>query len=220
MIKGVIFDFDGTLFDSMEIWSHIAYDYLTIKGIDDPHITEIVANMSMFNALSYIKNHYHIVDDISVMNQDVKNLLYDYYANEVKPKQGVIEFLKYLSFHHIQMIILSASSRKLIDVALSHYHMEKYFDDVLCCDELQLDKNNPQIFLLAIEKMKLLKEDVLVVEDAYHAIETAKSIGLNVLGIYDQSEKRNIKPLVDFYIHDYQELEEYINEKSINDCWN
>ncbi|MEG0453317.1 MAG: HAD family phosphatase [Coprobacillus sp.] len=220
MIKGIIFDFDGTLFDSMEIWNHIAYDYLCMKGIDDPHVNENVANMSMHSALSYIKNYYHITDDISVMKQEAQNLLYNYYAHEIKPKKGAIDFLEYLSSNHIQTVILSASSRQLIEVALSHYQMEKYFDEILCCDELKLDKNNAQIFLLAIEKMKLSKQDVLIVEDAYHAIETAKSMGLNVLGIYDESEKRNIKPLVDFYIHDYQELEDYINEKSINNCRN
>lgn len=219
MIKGVIFDFDGTLFDSMEIWNHIASDYLLTKGIEDYNITKVVANMSMNVALIYIKNQYHINDGLSIMNKDVQKLLYHYYANEVKPKNGVIHFLEYLSLQKVRMFILSASHRKLIEAALNHYHIKDYFEGIMCCDELGLDKKDAHIFISVLKNIELSKEELLIVEDAYHAIETAKSIGLKVIGIYDQSEKQDIKSLVDFYIQDYQELEDYINEKGINNSW-
>jgi len=87
------------------------------------------------------------------------------------------------------------------------------FDLVVSCDELGTDKNSSRIFDYCVENMKLGKRDVLIVEDAYHAINTAKKAGYDVAGVYDlafSAYENEIKETSDYYFESLNEMEQIL----------
>lgn len=61
MIKGVIFDVDGTLLDSMEIWEDVGVRYLNSIGIEaEPDLGTVLFTMSIQEGAAYVKEHYHL----------------------------------------------------------------------------------------------------------------------------------------------------------------
>ena len=101
-IKGVIFDLDGTLLDSMHIWSDIGLLFLKNKGIEAPDgIEDEFVKMSMVQAAEYyIKNIDPTATVIDIVNE-VNSLVQGFYFNEVIKKDGVEDFLKFLKQQNV-----------------------------------------------------------------------------------------------------------------------
>ena len=60
-LKGAIFDFDGTLFDSMSIWQMAGSDYIRSIGFEaEENFNEIISSMSLSQSANYIKNKYKL----------------------------------------------------------------------------------------------------------------------------------------------------------------
>ena len=61
MIKGAIFDVDGTLLDSMEIWEDVAIRYLKSIGVEaEPDLPEVMFTKSLPEGAAYVKEHYRL----------------------------------------------------------------------------------------------------------------------------------------------------------------
>ena len=72
MIKGVIFDVDGTLLDSMEIWEDVGVRYLNSIGIEaEPDLGTVLFTMSIQEGAAYVKEHYHLSQEPEEIVQGV-----------------------------------------------------------------------------------------------------------------------------------------------------
>lgn len=95
----------------------------------------------------------------------------------------------------------------------------KYFDEIFTTTEVGKGKASPDIFLKAMEKMGTTTADAWLFEDAAYSMRTAKGMGLNTVGIYDESSAGNqeqVKELADIYITDwsgYKDVMRKIEEK-------
>ena len=80
MIKGAIFDVDGTLLDSMGIWKDVGVRYLNSIGIEaEPDLGNILFTMSIQEGVQYVKEHYHLSQEIEEIEQNVLDIISDYY---------------------------------------------------------------------------------------------------------------------------------------------
>lgn len=84
------------------------------------------------------------------------------------------------------MVIASASSRNMIEAALRHTDIDRFFEKVLTCAELGVGKDQPDIYLLAQKHLGLPRKDIWVFEDSHVALETARKAGFPTQGIYDR----------------------------------
>ena len=124
-------------------------------------------------------------------------------------KEGVLEFLEHSKKCGKKLCIVSATAGKLIELTLKANGVYDMFEFYLSCPDLKMYKNKPDIYYLAIEKMGLSSEDVLVFEDAHHAVLTAKSGNLKVVAVYDecaQKFEQIIKDNADIYVNSMSEL--------------
>ena len=82
MIKGVIFDVDGTLLDSMEIWEDVGVRYLNSIGIEaEPDLGTVLFTMSIQEGAAYVKEHYHLSQEPEEIVQGVLDIISNYYKN-------------------------------------------------------------------------------------------------------------------------------------------
>ena len=208
-IKGAIFDFDGTLFDSMPIWYNAGKEYLKMKGIsrdDDVYIK--IKTLSLKESAEYFCRHYGISGGIESIMKEINSLVEEYYFNNILPKAYVPEFLTKLKKDNVKMCIATATDKYLVEAALKRCGLEQFFLKIFSCSEVGFGKEQPVIYNKALEFLALDKADVMVFEDAFHAARTAKNAGFKVCGVFDETENEadGLKSISDKYIKTFSEL--------------
>lgn len=213
-ITGAIFDFDGTLFDSMFIWRNAGAGYLEhigLKDKDDP--SPLFVDLTLREAAKLMREKY----GLSTTNEEIVRDVYRYikmrYLAEAKPKNDILPFLDKLKAAGIPLCIATATDKDPVSAALEKYGMLGYFGEIFTADSVGSGKTKPKIFRDALAFLGTEKETTWVFEDALYAARTAKADGFHVVGIYDESEpgKDELASLADVYIHEYRELDSYFD---------
>lgn len=186
MIRGAIFDLDGTLLDSMPIWEDAAERFLNSLGIEaEPGLRQILYPMSMTEGGEYLKSRYRLELSVDEIVAGVSHVIEDFYAHQVQLKEGVGQFLKGLRQAGVRMVIATSNDRQVFEGALKRLGVFDCFDQIFTCSEIGVGKSKPDIFLVAAEFMGTLPEETWVFEDALYAIQTAKNAGFRTAGVYD-----------------------------------
>ncbi len=209
-ITAAIFDLDGTLLDSMYIWSEIGLKFLENEGVTPPPgASEEFVKLSLVQAAEfYIKNyapHKTVMDIINSINA----LVEDFYFKQVVLKDGVLEFLEYLKSRNVKMCIATATDKYMVEKALERNGIRDYFSEIFTCTSVGAGKDTPVIYDKALEHLGTNKETTFVFEDALYAIETANKADYKIVGIYDVSEAaapEKVRALCNVYINDYSEI--------------
>ena len=211
-IKCAIFDFDGTLFDSMFIWESVGEIYLRSIGKEPkPSLREDVRALSLYQSACYFRKEYDLPLSEEQIMSGINKTIEHFYINEVMPKPYVTKFLEKMKQKGIPMCIATASDRYQIEAALSRCGMSHYFDAIFTCSEVGYGKDEPVIFRKAMEYFNSDRSSSIIFEDALHAIKTAKNDGFTVVSVFDNSEKRQdeIRALSDCYIRDFKHTEDF-----------
>lgn len=212
MIQGAIFDFDGTLFDSMFIWSTIGSDYLRSIGYEPQEdLNTAFKSMSLYQAACHYQSEYGVTLSVNEITDGVNHMIEHYYREAVQPKNGVEQLLRKLKDLGVKMCIATATDRHLIDAALERTGLNRYFCDIITCSSVGHGKDEPEIYRKALNVIGTEKKNTLVFEDAVYAVRTAFNDGFRVVGIYDKSEEHQaeVKALSSIYISDFLELESF-----------
>ena len=203
MIKGAIFDVDGTLLDSMQMWIHFGEFYLSSKGIEvGPDFDEKIKYFSLREVAEEISDNYPLGMTADEVEEDCERVTQNFYFEEVALKKGVRELLETLHNCGVQMYIATATYESLIRPALERLGIMKYFKGIVTCSDVGCGKDKPDVFAYALEQIKTPLSDTWVFEDALHAVKTAKAYGFKVFGVYDLTEDENkekIKSICDVY---------------------
>ncbi len=217
MIKYAVFDVDGTLIDSMDMWIHFGENYLRTKGINVGHeVDEYIQYFSMREVSEYFSKEYAL-GDASLIEEEFKEMTERFYFNEVQIKSGVEKLLSDLYENGVRMYIATATYSSLVIPALERLGIYKYFEGIVTCSDVGCGKDRPDVFLAALKAIEGNISEAWVFEDAMHGITTAKAAGFKVCGVYDPTESENrqaLKEICDIYTTDLGELcFDIINEK-------
>ena len=212
MIQGVIFDLDGTLFDSMFIWDTAGESYLRSIGKEpEADLQKVLKPMSLLQSAQYIREKYDIPLSVEDIMDGVNRTVEDFYFHMVEPKPGVIDFLEELHRRNIRMCIATATDRYQVEAALQRCKMRHFFSEIFTCTEVGSGKDRPDIFRKAMEHLQTDRSNTAVVEDAYHAAHTAKQDSFKVVGVYDSHESRQqeLLQIADVFLPDYLHLNHF-----------
>ena len=212
MIRGAIFDFDGTLVDSMFIWKSAGDIYLRSLG-KEPEIDlqKKLKTMSLRQSAAYMQRAYDLSASIDEIMGGVNHTVEDFYFNTVQPKPDVIPFLERMKGQGIKMCIATATDRYQVEAALRRCGMATLFSDIFTCSDVGYGKDEPMIFRKAMEHLQTTRTDTIVFEDAFHALETAKKDGFITVAVYDSHEERQkeLRQLADFFLDNYSHTDSF-----------
>lgn len=215
MVKGVIFDLDGTLIDSMKIWNQIDIAFLRENGIENPpeNISELMRKMTVDESSEYFITHFGLSCTKEYVIKRIEELVRIQYEEKIPMKPHVTEVLDYLGSRGIPCGIATATYKSLAEAVLRRLGILERMSFLLTDEEFPVGKTSPDIFLHGAELMKLTPGEVLVVEDSLHCIETAAKAGFVTAGVYDEVSaplRREIEQTADYYIESLEEMKKII----------
>lgn len=209
-IEAVIFDLDGTLIDSMNIWAKIDEEYLGNFGLSVPEkLQEEITHLTLTETALYFKENFNIENTIEDIISTWHDMAFYHYSNTIKLKDGVIPYLKLLKDMNIKIALATSNSVPLLEATLKNNGIYDYFDAITTTEEVKKSKDNPDIYLLSAKKLNVSPENCLVFEDIVQAVNGAKLAGMKVYSIYDESSKSQKEELIrlsDRYILTFNEL--------------
>lgn len=206
MIKGAIFDLDGTLIDSMFIWDTVCDDYLKSFGITPKeNLAEVFKSFTLEQAAEYYRIHYGFKLSVPEIVDGINNMVSEIYQTSVELKPNVSDFLKRLHRRGIKMCVATVTDKPIAKAVLKRLGIYKYFSGIFTCAEVGFNKETPEIYRYALKHLGTLKDETIVFEDAFHAAKTAKADGFKVAAVYDAHElmQDKMKELSDYYITDF-----------------
>lgn len=218
-IELVIFDMDGLMFDSERIsvyaWRKAAEGY----GYD---FTEEIFKETLGLNLEKIREVFYKYfgedcpyDEIKLQRRD----LIDRYVTEkgVPVKKGLFNLVEALKKRNIKTAVATSSSRDTAEKMLKLSKAFPYFDSVVCGDEVKKSKPDPEIFLIAADKLKCLPENCIVLEDSEAGIMAAYSAGMMPLLVPDMKEPGDeVRALAYKVFADLDEVKDFIITTGMN----
>lgn len=209
-ITGAIFDFDGTVFDSMHIWKGVKFQFFDRIGLVlNEEQRDEFKKLFLLDAIELAKTRFDLKMTDKELFDEFFTLIKEKYLADTKPKNDIIEFLEKLKAKGVKMGIATATGEPALIAVLEKFNMLHYFSEIYSTYTVGASKTEPKVYDVVLEKLGTEKETTWVFEDALYAAKTAKKAGYNVVGIYDKSEpcQDELKSLVDIYIHNYSELD-------------
>ena len=211
MIRGVIFDVDGVLLNSMPVWENLGEIYLEHLGIEaEKGLGETLFAMSLEEGADYLIENYGLKQTpeeiIAGLNREVQ----DFYGRKVPLKEGVRGYLEEFRDRKIPMAIATSGDRANAEAALKRLKVLSYFRAVFTCSEIGSSKSHPDIYYAAALQLDTDPSDTWVFEDALHAIRTAKKAGFRTAGVYDRASGRDlaqIRDTADIYLPEFKSFE-------------
>ena len=204
-----LFDFDGTLVDSMPTFASTMLRILDENNISyGSDIVKIITPLGYKGTAEYfIKLGLNAPID-EIIAKMMAYSIYEY-ENTIGAKKNVVETLKILKENGASLNVLTASPHVMLDPCLKRIGLYDLFDNVWSCDDFKTSKADPEIYKMAVERIGKPVSEVLFLDDNYNANKVAKSAGIATCGVYDDSSKEyvdEIKGVADYYIYDFSEL--------------
>ncbi|MBP3337033.1 MAG: HAD family hydrolase [Clostridia bacterium] len=204
-----LFDFDGTLVDSMPSFISVMLRILDENGIKYKNdIIKIITPLGYAGTAAYFKEL-----GVTLSEEELLKLMNEYayneYAYNIQAKTNVAEVLKELKIRGADLNILTASPHRVLDVCLKRLGIFDIFTNIWSCDDFGKTKADTEIYKMAAEKIGKPIGEILFLDDNYNADKTAKAAGMKVCGVYDSSSAdyiNDIKSISDYYIYDFSDL--------------
>ena len=209
-VNTYLFDFDGTLVDSMP-----TYISAMLRILDENNIAygsdliKIITPLGLNGSAEYYTKTLGIQKTKEELLVLMKNYMLDAYYHTIPAKENVVSTLLELKNRGASLNVLTASPHITLDACLTRLGIFDLFDNVWSCDDFNTTKADPEIYVAAAKRLNKAVEEVLFLDDNLNADKTAKAAGMLVCGVYDDSSKEyteEIKSATDYYIYDFSEL--------------
>lgn len=205
-----IFDMDGTLLESMEVWRAVSRRYLEHKGITPPEDIDVLQRKLGPKRMSeYMIEHFGITDSPREIGKWCWEDIEYRYFNLVEGKPGVKAFLDECKRRGIRMCIATSTNIEMTEPVLKRLGLYDYFEFIHTCQELNTEKHLPDIFVRCCEDFGCDVSQAVVFEDAYYAVKTVTDAGFYTVAIAENYEPREdeVKAMADQFLTSYTDLD-------------
>ncbi len=205
-----LFDFDGTLGDSMPFFSAAMLEILKNNHIVySEEIIKIITPLGYKGTAKYYIEEFELPYTVDSLVAAMHEYLYPVYRDEIVLKAGVADYLAELKKEGHSLNVLSASPFRMVSAVLTRCGVFDLFDNVWSCEDFNMTKGEPEIYHAAVKKAGGKLEDTFFFDDNLEAVKTAVSAGIYTVGVYDEASEdyiEEIKITADRFIYSFEEI--------------
>lgn len=212
MIKAVIFDMDGVISDTQELHSEVESRMFKKYGIDisPEEITARFAGIPDFIYAEEVFKKYGVQVNLEEVITKKWEKVTEMMEREVPPVPGALELIEGLH-HKYKLAVGSSSIRKFVNIALEKLGFRDKFQAVVTIDDVKNGKPDPEIFLLAAQRLGVNADECVVIEDSRSGMQAAKNAGMQCVGLVKDKNKENYP--ADILVESLNEINiDYFNE--------
>ncbi len=184
MKKGIIFDLDGTIVDSLPY--HYKAWKIFFKKNKVENFSERLRDYKGGGTLDLMTAVYgdkYSRNELKIMSDDKEIIFREIYKNNVEPIKGFIQMFELIRSKKILIGLASNAIRKNVKMILNELKIYKDFDSIICGDEVKRGKPNPEMFNETVSRLKLKKKECLIFEDSLEGVLAAVNSNVDVIGI-------------------------------------
>ncbi len=212
MIRGVVFDFDGTIVDSMKLVFDALNDALKKRGLPTIEL-ELLGRMAGLPVKEIINTKTHVSDSTAKeIEKDVFEVYIKFCRTSCQLLPHVEKTLKNLKSKEMKLGLLTTTPRKPLEAVAKKFSLENYFDIMLAKEDVK-NKPNPDGIEQIIAKFGILKDECIYVGDSPIDVYTGKAAGVKTIavttGIATVEQLKETQP--DGVIASLEQLSTYIN---------
>lgn len=180
MIKGIIFDFDGLIFDTETHQYKVLQEIFKEHGSDLPLSLwqQEVGTFTGFSPFHYLEEQVDRKIHHALLEEQFSDKYYSKLAQE-KAREGVEDYLQMAKELHLKVGLASSSSFKWVSRHLKNLDLFAHFDCIRTSDDVENVKPDPELYIQAAQCLGLEPEECLVFEDSAHGAMAAKRAGMN-----------------------------------------
>ncbi|WP_250278177.1 HAD family hydrolase [[Clostridium] colinum] len=208
--KGVIFNLEGTILDSLNIWEKVEKIFIKNKKINIPiNYEKHIKHMNVLESANYINSICEIEDTKENIVEELKQLAYFEYKKNISLNLGVYEYLVFLKENKIKIGIVTNCEKQFYEVCLKRYKIYDFFDIIIDSSFAKIDKEYSDIYKNCATTLGLAPKNIIVFENKLEAIKGAKKAGMQVYYFYEKNNLENLEDIIqqsDEYITDFREL--------------
>ena len=202
--KIIIFDLDGTLIDSIDIWNQVDVElvkrisgksikFSEIENLRDTIMMNCKPNedkcLKYFEGLKIKYNSHLTPKEISKLNDEIASKLLE---TVIDYKKGAAELIKKLK-PNFKLIIATTSPKYMVDIyinknknIINKANIKKYFEGIYTKESVNSLKPDSEIYLKILKDYNVSPEECLVFEDSIEGIRASKKAGIKVVAVYDK----------------------------------
>lgn len=208
----MIFDLDGTLLNSNDLWVEVDLEFLARHGCQvTREYEEVVTKATFPAAAAYTRAYYHLDLTEEEIMGEWEDLAAHHYRDLVELKPGARALLEQCRSRGEEMALFTACRPRLCRLALARHQLEGYFSHVVFAEELGLEKHDPRCFQALSHTLGVEPGECTLLDDSPFNCATARKAGMHVIGVYDPCYASRWEGMQDSchrFVHSLEELVE------------
>jgi HAD superfamily hydrolase (TIGR01509 family) len=177
-LQAVVFDLDGTLINSEDLYEEAGREVLQRRGKEYDHVLrEQVMGRPAADSLRVIIEHHSLPDTVEELVRESGELMLRFMETRLAAMPGAYELLDALDTVGVPSAVATSATREFADLVLTRLEMKSRFRFILTAEDVRQGKPDPEIYLLAAERLQLAPPQMMVLEDSANGCRAALAAG-------------------------------------------
>ena len=177
-MKAVVFDLDGLMFNSEDVYTLVGKELLRRRGYEyTSELKDAMMGLPPQTSFNIMIRRYNLSDTWRELAAESIILFKSFLDEHLAPMPGLMELLDALEAAGIPKAIATSSARALLDACLMRFDMPRRFQFFLTAEDVTHGKPDPEIYLTAAARFGLKPSDLLVLEDSQNGCKAAAAAG-------------------------------------------